>query len=43
MHVVAPARPFGKEGNVRYYISPLAKVVLSPKMKILVLDLDPIK
>ena len=42
-HIVTPARPFGTDGQVRYYISPIAKVVLPPKMKLMVLDQDPAK
>ena len=42
-HIVNPARPFGKDGQVRYYISPMAKVVLPPRLKLLVLDQDAAK
>jgi hypothetical protein len=42
-HLVTPARPFGTDGKLRFFISPLSKVVLPPRMKLLVLDADPQK
>lgn len=37
-HLVTPARPFGTDGKLRFFISPLSKVVLPARMKLLVLD-----
>jgi len=42
-HLVVPARAFGTEGKNRYFISPMAKVMLPPRMKMLVLEADPAK
>jgi hypothetical protein len=43
VHLVNPARPFGTEGKLRNFISPISKVVLPARMKLLVYDADPKK
>ncbi len=41
-HVVNPARPFGTDGKLRSAkLSPLQKVLLPPKMKLLIYDRAP--